>query len=205
MQPQISSRTPRTWLKTSSTSLRDSVGIARPCSCSSTLSCWLRFAPAVSPPTSSCTKKRLPSETSPLSGMKGFSLQHREGTKSLLDFFEKALMLGCDEQRYGAAVAAQRAVVQGVFRPVGQAFVVGLVHGVAGELPSTRCREAGYVLFSLRQCFGAEMDAWYFAALSALGAPFTDVMKQDYMARLTAAADGRGVKNVLQSISAGVK
>ena len=137
--------------------------------------------------------------------MKGFSLQHREGTKSLLDFFEKALMLGCDEQRYGAAVAAQRAVVQGVFRPVGQAFVVGLVHGVAGDLPSTRCREAGYVLFSLRQCFGAELDAWYFAALSALGAPFTDVMKQDYMARLTAAADGRGVKNVLQSISAGVK
>ena len=115
-------------------------------------------------------------------------------TKSLLDFFEKALMLGCDEQRYGAAVAAQLAVVQGVFRPVGQAFVVGLVHGLAGDLPSTRCRERATCSSRSRQCLAPR---WTWSALqpcrhSVRRSQLT--LKQDYMARPTAATDGRGVR-----------
>jgi transportin-3 len=140
-------------------------------------------------------------------GMRGLGCEHKQATRSLLDFFDRALSLGADEHRHGAEViAAQRPAIQAVFRPIGEQFVVSLLQGVAGGLPYDRCREAGVVLFSLRKCFaspsGCEADAWIFAALSALPpANYTDAMKQEYMARLQGAADGKAVKNCLQAIS----
>lgn len=140
-------------------------------------------------------------------GMKGLGCGHRQATRSLLDFYDRALALGVDERKYGAeAIAAQRPAIQGVFRPIGEQLVGKLLQGIAGGLPYDRCREAGVVLFSLRQCFATagtcDADAWIFTALSALpAARYTNEKKQEYMAQLQVAGDAKAVKNVLQAIA----
>ncbi|MDA8532027.1 exportin/importin beta family protein [bacterium] len=144
-------------------------------------------------------------------GMKGLGCEHKVATRSLLDFYDRALALGVDEHRYGAeTIAAQRPAIQGVFRPIGEQLVGKLLGGVAGGLPYDRCREAGVVLFSLRKCFAAagacEADAWIFSALSALSPTrYTNANKQEYMALLQAAGDAKAVKNVLQSIASATR
>ena len=88
-------------------------------------------------------------------GMKGLNCSHKQATRSLLDFFERALSLGGDERKWGAAaIASQQPAIQAIFRPIGQPFVSSLLHGVARGLPYDRCREAGDVIFLLRKCFG---------------------------------------------------
>ena len=148
-------------------------------------------------------------------GMKGLNCSHKQATRSLLGFFERALSLAADERKWGAAaIASQQPAIQAIFHPIGPPFVMSLLHGVAGGLPYDLCREAGDVIFLLRKSFGqaainpaaaaaaSEADAWIYQAISTLPAPkYTDEMKQEYMARLQAATDGKQAKNTLQMIS----
>ena len=83
-------------------------------------------------------------------GMRGLSLGHRDASKALLGFFAKSFALGSDTARYQAAVGENRAALQAVFGPFAEAFIVGLLGGVAGGLPHSRCREAGSIFCSLR-------------------------------------------------------
>ena len=123
--------------------------------------------------------------------MMGFTLQHRSGSKSLMDFFVKTVTLGTNASKYPpSALAANCQALQTIFRPIGEKFMIGLINGFASGLPSSRCSDAGVVTVSLRTMFGAETERWLYAALMALPQPrFTDEVKERCMRELVAATD----------------
>jgi hypothetical protein len=134
----------------------------------------------------------------PCPGINGFNLSHKEGARSLLDFFAKVTALGCDSDKYSPQVLMEnRPAIEAVFGGCGDRVVAGLLHGVAGDLHHARIREAGQVLFNLRSIFGDASHPWFFGGLSALPAPpagpFSDEQKQIYMGQLLAATTGRDI------------
>ena len=121
--------------------------------------------------------------------MMGFTLQHRNGSKSLMDFFVKTVTLGTDASKYPPeALSANGQALQAIFRPIGERIMVGLIHGFASGLPTSRCNDAGVFIVSLRSLFGNEVQPWFYAALMALPQPrFADEVKQRCMQGLLAA------------------
>eukprot|EP01051_Picozoa_sp_SAG22_P013917 SAG22_NODE_1618_length_3971_cov_2.707645_5_plen_211_part_00 len=138
-------------------------------------------------------------------GMRGLSLGHHDASKALLSFFAKSAALGSDVRRHGAeAVAHNKAALQGIFGPFAEAFVVGLLAGVAGGLPHSRCREVGTIMHALRSVFEAQMDAWWYSGIAALGPPtrYPDELKQRYMAELQSADSESKFQDVMRKMKA---
>eukprot|EP01052_Picozoa_sp_SAG31_P036430 SAG31_NODE_4547_length_3149_cov_1.750820_2_plen_224_part_00 len=133
-------------------------------------------------------------------GMRGLSLGHRDASKSLLGFFAKSFALGSD-RKYGENLASNRAALQQVSGPFVEAFVVGLLAGVAGGLPHSRCREAGSIFYSLRVVFEAQMDHWFYSGVAALpNPPFDDSSKQQHMEKMLAADTEQKFMEVMRNM-----